>query len=79
MIFQRRKGQAALPPLLKRLNRMIALVRAVVEHPFAWMENMGHRRVRYREVGGRRRNEVDFTLMLVASNWKRSLSLSKAG
>jgi IS5 family transposase len=70
--FKRRKGQKGLPPLLKRLNRMIASVRAAVEHPFAWMRAMGYRRVRYR---GRRRNELDFALTLVAYNWKRSLSL----
>lgn len=72
--FKRRKGQKDLPPLLKRLNRMIASVRAAVEHPFAWMRNMGYRRVRYR---GRRRNEGDFALMLIAYNWKRSLSLAR--
>jgi IS5 family transposase len=73
--FKRKRGQGELPPVLKRLNRMIARVRAVVEHPFAWMKNMGYRRVRYR---GRRRNELDFVLMLVAYNWKRSLSLRPA-
>ena len=73
--FKRRKGPKDLPPLLKKLNGMIARVRAVVEHPFAWMKNMGYRRVRYR---GRRRNELDFALMLVAYNWKRSLSLRPA-
>lgn len=71
--FKRRKGQPDLPPPLKKLNRMIAAVRAIVEHPFAWMRAMGYRRVRYR---GRRRNEVDFALTLVAYNWKRSLSLT---
>jgi len=70
--FKRRKGQPELPPALKRLNRMIASVRARVEHPFAWMKQMGCRRVRYR---GRRRNELDFALNLIAYNWKRSLSL----
>ena len=75
LAFKRQKGQRDLPPVLKRLNRMIARVRAVVEHPFAWMKNMGHRRVRYR---GRRRNELDFALMLVAYNWKKSLSLTRA-
>jgi len=30
-------------------------------------------------LGGRRRNEVNFVLMLVAYNWKRRLSLNKAG
>lgn len=74
--FKRKKGQKDLPPLLKKLNRMIASVRAVVEHPFAWMRAMGYRRVRYR---GRRRNELDFVLNLIAYNWKRSLSLAKAG
>jgi IS5 family transposase len=71
--FKRQRGQADLPPMLRRLNRMIASVRAVVEHPFAWMKAMGYRRVRYR---GRRRNEVDFVLNLIAYNWKRSLSLT---
>lgn len=73
--FKRKKGQPDLPPPLRRLNRMIASVRAVVEHPFAWMKSMGYRRVRYR---GRRRNELDFALTLTAYNWKRSLSLSRA-
>jgi transposase, IS5 family len=71
IMFKRKKGQKDLPPPLKKMNRMIAQVRAVVEHTFAWIKNMGHRRVRYR---GRRRNELDFGLMLVAYNWKRSLS-----
>lgn len=71
--FKRKKGQADLPPVLKRLNRMIASVRATVEHPFAWMRQMGHRRARYR---GERRNELDFALNLIAYNWKRSLSLT---
>lgn len=71
--FKRQRGQKDLPPPLKRLNRLIASVRAVVEHPFAWMRNMGYRRVRDR---GRRRNEVDFVLNLVAYNWKKSLSLA---
>lgn len=73
--FKRKKGQRRLPPLLERLNRMIASVRAVVEHPFAWMKSTGYRRVRYR---GRRRNELDFALNLIAYNWKRSLSLRPA-
>lgn len=71
--FKRKKGQKRLPPPLEKLNRLIASVRAVVEHPFAWMRAMGYRRVRYR---GRRRNELDFALTLIAYNWKRSLSLA---
>jgi transposase, IS5 family len=70
--FKRQKGQADLPPVLKRLNRMIASARARVEHPFAWMGQMGYRGARYR---GRRRNELDFALNLIAYNWKRSLTL----
>lgn len=70
--FKRQRGQKELPPELKRLNRLIAAVRARVEHPFAWMRGMGYRRVRYR---GHRRNEVDFVLTLIAYNLKRSLSL----
>lgn len=73
--FKRQRGQRDLPPLLRKLNRMIASVRAAVEHPFAWMRQMGYRRVRYR---GRRRNELDFALNLIAYNWKRSLSLMRA-
>lgn len=73
--FKRSRGRPDLPPPLKKLNRMIASVRAVVEHPFAWMRAMGYRRVRYR---GRRRNELDFALNLIAYNWKRSLSLAAA-
>lgn len=76
--FKRNKGRPDLPPMQKKLNRLIARVRAVVEHPFAWMKAMGYRRVRYR---GRRRNEAGFALTLIAYNWKRSLSLvtTKAG
>lgn len=72
--FKRKRGQKELPPKLEKLNRLIAPVRAVVEPPFAWMRAMGNRRVRYR---GRRRNEVDFALTLIAYNWKRSLSLAR--
>jgi transposase, IS5 family len=75
--FKREKGQKTLPPTLKKLNRLIARVRAAVEHPFAWIKRAGLRRVRYR---GRRRNEADFALNLIAYNWRRSLSLmTKAG
>lgn len=74
--FKRKRGQKKLPRALERLNRLIAPVRAAVEHPFAWMKATGYRRVRYR---GRRRNELDFALNLVAYNWKKSLSLTAAG
>lgn len=70
--YKRNRGQAALGALEEKFNRVVARLRAVVEHPFAWMKNAGYRRVRYR---GLRRNELDFALHLVAYNWKRSLSL----
>lgn len=73
LAFKRQRGQKELPPALVKLNRLIASVRAPVEHPFAWLRQMGYRRARYR---GRRRNELDFALSLVAYNWKRSLSLT---
>lgn len=74
--YKRQRGQPTLPRHMKSFNRLVATLRAVVEHPFAWMKTMGYRRVRYR---GRRRNELDFALNLIAYNWKRSLSLSRAG
>jgi Transposase DDE domain len=52
---------------------MMSSVRARVEHVFAWLRAMGCRRVRHR---GRRRNEFDFALSLIAYNWKRSLCLA---
>ena len=42
------------------------------EHPFAWMRNMGYRKVRYR---GLARNALDFGLLAAAYNLKRSFSL----
>jgi transposase, IS5 family len=73
--LKRKKGQEKLPRALEKLNWLIASVRAVVEHPFAWMRAMWYRRARDR---GRRRNELDFALNLIAYNRKRSLSLTKA-
>lgn len=74
IIVKRVRGQRSLPAVQKRMNRCLASIRAVVEHPFAWIKNMGHRRVRYR---GLERNRVDFVLMAVAYNFKRSLSLAE--
>ena len=72
-VVQRRvRGQAALSACQQLLNRVWASVRAIVEHPFAWMRNMGYRKVRYR---GLRRNALDFDLMVAAYNLKRSFSL----
>jgi IS5 family transposase len=74
-IVQRRvRGQEELTPEQKRHNRLVAGIRAVVEHPFAWMKNTGYRRVRYR---GLSRNGLDFGLHVIAYNFKRSFSLQK--
>ncbi len=66
-------GQKELTLTQKRHNRLVAGIRAVVEHPFAWMKNAGHGRTRYR---GMRRNALDFGLHVIAYNWKRSFSLA---
>lgn len=73
IVRRRSRGQKKLAAIDERINRMIASIRAVVEHPFAWIRQMGLRKVRYR---GTQRNALDFALMLVAYNFKRSLSLA---
>lgn len=72
IIHKRVKGQAHLAPADRRRNAALSRIRAVVEHPFAWIKNMGHRRTRYR---GTLRNGLDFGLVAAAYNLKRSLSL----
>ena len=75
-IIQRRvRGQKELTTEQKWHNRLVAGIRAVVEHPFAWMKNTGYRRARYR---GLNRNGMDFALHAVAYNFKRSFSLQEA-
>lgn len=74
--YQRRRGQAKLYDWQARWNRLVASLRARVEHPFAMMKQQcGYRRVRYR---GRERNAFDFALTITACNLKRSLSLREA-
>jgi len=76
-IVQRRvKGQKALSAQQKQRNRECSRVRALVEHPFAWLEQMGYRKARYR---GLARNGFDFGLNSIAYNIKRSLSLLGLG
>lgn len=75
VVKRRVRGQEELPHYQQWLNRVWSIVRAVVEHPFAWMKNMGHRKVRYR---GLQRNALDFGLMAAAYNLKRSFSLRTA-
>ena len=73
-IIQRRvRGQDQLTAAQKQHNQQCAKVRAIVEHPFAWLKNTGgFLRVRYR---GLQRNAIDFALAAIAYNFKRSLSL----
>jgi IS5 family transposase len=73
IIHRRVKGQAELTAEQQAHNRLCAPIRAIVEHPFGWMRKMGRWRGRYR---GLIRNAVDFALMAVAYNWKRSFSLA---
>ncbi len=72
IIERKVRGQKELTAAQKRHNRLVAGIRAVVEHPFAWMKNTGYGRTRYR---GMRRNGLDFGLHVIAYNWKRSFSL----
>jgi len=72
IVERRVRGQDELTAAQVRHNRSCAAVRAVVEHPFAWMKAMGHRVARYR---GLTRNAFDFACMAVAYNFKRSFSL----
>ena len=72
IIEKRVRCQKELTKAQKRHNRLVAGIRAVVEHPFAWMKNAGYVRTRYR---GMRRNALDFGLHVIAYDWKRSFSL----
>jgi IS5 family transposase len=72
IIEKRVRGQGALTPAQKWHNRLVSGIRAVVEHPFAWMKNTGYGTTRYR---GMRRNALDFGLHVIAYNWKRSFSV----
>lgn len=75
-IHRRKRGQEELCELRQGLNKIFSRVRAVVEHPFAWMKNAGYGKVRYR---GLERNRFDFAMHAVAYNFKRSFSLQNAG
>jgi IS5 family transposase len=73
---RRVKGQKELTPQQKRLNRLIAPIRAFVEHPFAWIKGrLNNRRTRYRGVA---RNAMDFALSAMACNFCKSFTLQPA-
>ena len=75
LCHRRVKGQKELSATQKAFNRMIAGVRAMVEHPFAWIKRMTGGRTRYR---GITRNALDFALAAVAYNFRRSFTLNPA-
>ena len=72
---RRVRGQRELTAEQRRLNRLIAPIRAFVEHPFAWIKGrLNNRRCRYR---GLARNALDFALSAVACNFCRSFTLQR--
>ena len=71
---KRVKGQAELDPWQKKFNKLVAKVRAIGEHPYAWMKRlMNFTRCRYR---GLRRNTFDFLLTAAAYNVRKAVSLA---
>jgi IS5 family transposase len=73
MITHKRvRGQKELRPEQRAFNRRCNVVRAMVEHPRAWMNKMGFVMARYR---GLTMNALDVGLLAIAYNLKRSLSL----
>ena len=72
IVHKRVRGQSELSPEQKTHNTICSKVRAFVEHPRAWMVKMGYICVRYR---GLTRNALDFALMAIAYDLKRSFSL----
>ena len=77
IVERRVRGQDELSDAQVEHNRVCSIVRALVEHPFGWMkQQMEYRRVRYRGVT---RNAVDFALIAMAYNIKRSFSLLGLG
>lgn len=76
IIYKRVKGQKKLYPWQKKFNRLVSQVRAIGEHPYAWMTRlMNFARCRYR---GLRRNAFDFTLTAAAYNVRKAVSLLSA-
>ena len=74
LCHRRVRGQKERTGEQKRLNRLIAPIRAFVEHPFAWIKGrLNNRRARYR---GLARNALDFALGAVACNFCRGFRLN---
>jgi len=76
IIYKRVKGQKKLHPWQRKFNRLVSRVRAVGEHPYAWMKRlMNFARCRYR---GLRRNAFDFVMTAAAYNVRKAVSLLTA-
>lgn len=72
VVHKRVRGQKQLTAEQKAHNHACSVVRAKVEHPRAWMKQMGYIKARYR---GLARNALDYALTAAAYNLKRSFSL----
>ena len=76
IIYKRNKGQKKLHAWQKKWNKLVSQVRAIGEHPYAWMKRlMNFARCRYR---GLRRNAFDFTMTAAAYNVRKAVSLLAA-
>jgi IS5 family transposase len=76
IIYKRNRGQAELSKWQKRFNKLVSRVRAIGEHPYAWMKKlMNFTSCRYR---GLRRNTFDFVLTAAAYNVRKAISLAAA-
>jgi transposase, IS5 family len=76
IIYKRVKGQKKLYPWQKKFNKLVSQVRAIGEHPYAWMKRlMSFTRCRYR---GLRRNAFDFVMTAAAYNVRKAVSLLAA-
>jgi IS5 family transposase len=73
IVHKKVRGQEGLGWVQKAYNRACSRVRAIVEHPRAWMAKMGYSTARYRSLT---KNALDFGLLALAYNWKRSFSLA---
>jgi IS5 family transposase len=72
IVHRRVRGQKHLTAEQKAHNTLCSKVRAFVEHPRAWMVKMGYTFARYR---GLTRNALDFALMAMAYDLKKSFHL----